>query len=663
MRASALCLLLAACGADPKTAPAGADGAADGADGGAADGASDGADGATDGGADGADGGADGGDTGEPAPDPFLGPPPAIVLFIGDGMGPEHVRGASLLRTGADGGAFLDSAPVQGRLRTASLSGYTDSAAAATTLASGRKTWNTRVGLDGDGAEVETLLDRARLRGMVTGVVTTDALTGATPASFLVHADSRYDDAAIAAALIAELPEVLLGGGALDLLPLVDPTAVQLVRTPDELAAAAPDGRPLLGLFADDTLPFAAEATADAPTLAALVDAAMARLEAHPDGFFLVVEGARIDHASHANQTGFVHHETAALDDAVAVAAARLAALEGRATHLLVTADHECGGMRLSGELDPEGLPRTTWRWFDHTNATVPVFAWSAAAGPLDGAELDHLYVHAALEAAVHGRELRPPTVPRLADGQLDDLGPPVVAQTLPTDFGEGYNQLDQLRVTADARGLWIGVDGVFDDFANGVLLWLDLDLGAGTGVGADLVLNDYDADLDRLLSTWRLSPASAGLGFDAAVGQLSGTDVRQGSLYTAGGLRLFQPPRGEPEDLYWDSGVVVNYDMTKMAAGSPAAGAGETGRTEGGMEVFVSHEALWGEAGPPSEGATIGVFVALGERWGTRMSNQALPPWDDPRAPSVTEVGVPAVVALDLDADGVALGAARIWP
>ncbi|MFZ5478840.1 MAG: alkaline phosphatase, partial [Myxococcota bacterium] len=102
-----------------------------------------------------------GDDTGDSAPT-SPGPAPAVVLFVGDGMGFEHVAGGSLHVTGERGGLTMETAPHQGRVRTASLSGVTDSAAAATALASGHKTWNDVVGLDADGLAVESIVERAR---------------------------------------------------------------------------------------------------------------------------------------------------------------------------------------------------------------------------------------------------------------------------------------------------------------------------------------------------------------------------------------------------------------------------------------------------------------------------------------------------------------------
>lgn len=594
-----------------------------------------------------------GSDTAPPPP-----APPRVVLFIGDGMGLEHVAGGGLYATGARDGLGFARAPVRGRVRTASLSGLTDSAAAATTLAAGVKTWNGRIGLDAAGAPVTTVVDRARARGMATGVVTTDTLLGATPAAFLVHTESRNDAVEIAAQLAAGLPDVLLGGGRAALAPVVDRAAVQVVEDPAALAAAPADGRPLLGLLAPATLPFVVEGDPTAPPLADLATAALDRLLPDPDGFLLIVEGARIDHAAHLNRTDAVHLETAALGAAVDAVRARLDA-DGAPYLLLVTADHECGGLRVPETGAAGVVPPSTWRWGDHTNTEVGVYAWGAPAEVLHDAVVDNTALHAVLQAAIEGT---PPVLPapgRLADGALTDLGDPVVTQAWPTDFGAGWNQLDALRVTTDATGLWVGIDGVFDDDANAVLVLIDLDPGAGTGLGAGLTLADPSADLDALLSDLAVDVAVPGVGFDAALASVAVSDVRRGAPLPTGGLRLFAPPHGTADDLWWMD-AAINHDFSRVARGGPAAAAGPTGVPSGaGLEAVLPWESLFPD-GLPADGAALALVAALVQAPGGRPSNQALPPFPSGAAPA-GPLPVRAVVTLAVDATGALQGAPAV--
>lgn len=619
--------------------------------------------GSGDGGSDGTDSGPT--DSGEPEATPWdEGPPPVVVLFIGDGMGFAHVEGGGILAHGIPGSLTMETAPHQGRLQTASLTGYTDSAAAATTMATGHKTENGRIGQDAHGDELEGLVDLARLRGLSVGVVTTDKLTGATPTAFLVHADSRHDTESIAGSLAAELPEVLFGGGGDALLPSVEGGPALLVRTAVELSAAPVDlTRPLVGVFAPGELPFVAEQPPEDPTprLPLLVEAALDHLLTDPDGALLIVEAARIDHASHMNRGDAVFDEVVELDAAVEQTLARLATLEDQAVTVVVTADHECGGLELTDTVpEPEtGRPPTRWRWLDHTNRDVPVFGWGEATAGLDGARSQNSAVWAVLDGALRSRAPALPPALRVPDGALDDLGPPVVVQTADTDYGAGYNQLDALRVATDERGLWIGIDGTFDERANLVTVWLDLDHGAGTGAGADLVLSDATGALDRLIGLPEVDLRLPGLGFDAAVGQIGATYARADGTSDTAGLRQFQPPEGLPEDLAWKR-AAINYDDGNVADGVPAPDAAPTGTTTDGMEIFVAWTELW-PAGLPAGGAELALLATLSAADGGSWSNQALPP--QAVGGEDNELIVRSVVAVSVDADGALRSAPRVEP
>ena len=607
---------------------------------------------------------ADSGDTGEVLPPWDDGPPPVVVLFIGDGMGANHVRGSGLMFHGAPGTMFMETAPHIGWLQTASMSGYTDSAASATTMATGIKTSNGRIGKDVHGHDIAGLVDIARLRGLSVGVVTTDTLTGATPSSFFAHADNRYDTDVIADGLAADPPDVMLGGGMDVLGERFDPELVTFVDSSEALAAAPVDPDvPLVGLFAGDELPIIVDMEEGDPTprLPELVSAALDHLLTDPDGALLIVEGARIDHASHANRTDAVFYEVREFDQAIQATVERLSVLEDNAVTVVVTADHECGGLDFrSDDLDTEtGLPDVRWLWTDHTNRDVRVFGWGDAAAPLAGDRKHNNWVWATLDGALRSRDPVTPDLPRIADGLLDDLGAPLVTQTIETNFGDGFNQLDALRVTSDESGLWVGVDGVFDERANAVVVWLDLDHGAGTGVGMGLELDDVVGVLDRIISTPTVVSRVPGVGFDAAVAQVGASYARRTATRDTAGVRQFQSPRGEPDDLAWYYGI-VNYDDGNVADGEPAPDANSMGNTQNGMEVFVGYGAFF-EEGLPEEGADIALVVTLISGDALTLSTQALPPQDIRGDDGVLEVS--SVVALSVDRYGNLTDGPRVVP
>jgi hypothetical protein len=283
----------------------------------------------------------------------------------------------------------------------------------------------------------------------------------------------------------------------------------------------------------------------------------------------------------------------------------------------------------------------------------------SLAAPALAGRTVDNTAVWAALHEALTGSPTPAPDPGRLADGHLDDLGAPVSLQLHETNFGLGYNQLDGLRLAADATGLWIGLDGVIDDRANAVVAWIDRDFGAGTGAGAGLLLTDSSAGLDGALGRGAPVVELEGLGFDAALGSVDGTELRLGSTSGAAGARLFAPPDGDPADLWWQDSL-INFDFAHLAQGAPALAAGPTGvASGGGLEALVPWSALYpgGLTGPTA----IAVVVTLTDSAGGTTSNQALPPYASAIAPTGAPGPLRAAAVIEVDASGVATGPARV--
>ncbi|MDP2306705.1 MAG: alkaline phosphatase [Pseudomonadota bacterium] len=588
--------------------------------------------------------------------------PPRVILFVGDGMGFPHVRGGGIYAYGAEGSLVMETLPNQGRLLTASLTGVTDSAAGATALSSGVKTWNYVVGMDRELAPVTTILEEARSRGLAVGVVTTDTLTGATPSSFYAHTDSRGNTTDIAEQLVAEPPDVVFGGGLAALREGFSTADVQFVETRTAFKEATPDGRPFIGLFADWTLPYVDQGYVDQPTLAEMTAVAIDVLDDDPDGFFLIVEGARIDHASHANDDDRVHLETAAFDEAVTVASDWAEGLDVTPT-IVVTADHECGGLEVLGGGPAGTIPESEWRWGNHTNADIPVFAMGDLTAVFDGQRLDNTWVHAVLLAAVTGAAtVTAPLESLLVDGRTTDLGAPVTTQLWETSFGAGYNQLDALRVTSDTDGLWVGVDGVFEYGENAVLLLVDLDYGAGTGWGADeTTLEDTDGQLDALVTAMPYTSGVPGLGFDLVFGTIGAEELATGDLSEVGGVRGLHGEWGSAEDYWWLYGT-SNFDDGNLADGAPARDADATGATTGGWELQLPWFTVY-PAGLPPEGMSVAIVAVLLNADGTIASNQALPPFAEGTLAGGATVFLESAVRIELDGSGVPVGPASVVP
>ncbi len=279
----------------------------------------------------------------------------SVILLIGDGMGPAQL---TLARWYGERALAMDGFPHMGLVTTPSAScPVTDSAAAATALACGVKTINRRLGLDPDEVHHTTVLERCRDAGKATGLVTTTRVTHATPAAFVAAHLDRGREGAIAHQVAAAGLDLCVGGGTSKFSGTARQALVEAGYTiaPCFSEMPAAPQRKVFGLFAPSHLPYEFErAEGEVPPLATLTRDALSRLETAEDGFFLMVEGGRIDHAGHQHDAASVAAETLAFDDAVAVALGF--AREREDVLVLTTADHATGSLGLSEHLDLEGL-------------------------------------------------------------------------------------------------------------------------------------------------------------------------------------------------------------------------------------------------------------------------------------------------------------------
>ncbi len=280
--------------------------------------------------------------------------PKNLILMVPDGFGPAS---ATLARTFSGQPLALDPI-LRGAVTTAATdSRVTDSAASATAYAAGIRTYNGAIGLDTLRRPVGTILEAAEARGMATGLVVTSRVTHATPASFTAHVPNRWQEEDIAEQIAGAGVDVLLGGGrrffvpdaegearidGRDLLAEMQAAGITIVTTASAFEEIAVT--PVIGLFADDHLDYEIDRT-DQPSLAAMTRRALDLLSADDDGFFLMAEGSRIDHAGHSNDPVAHVHDILAFDEAVQVVL-DFARTDGR-TLVVAVADHETGGLSL----------------------------------------------------------------------------------------------------------------------------------------------------------------------------------------------------------------------------------------------------------------------------------------------------------------------------
>lgn len=323
----------------------------------------------------------------------------SIIIMIGDGMGFEHVNLARLVEVGESGTLTMDKFPMNASVTTFSADeAITDSAAAATAIATGEKTNNTMISIDPNGTRLETILEIAQGLGKATGAVSTSSIVHATPAAFMTHVEHRNSYNTIATQIAEEANvDVLLGGGAgyfwTSHRNTMESNGYVIVENRTDLAVV--NSGKVLGLFSPDHLDF--EQYRDyneTPSLAEMTTKSIELLSQDSDGFFLIVEGGRIDHGAHASNEINTALDAIAFDQAVRVALDYVESHDN--TILIVTADHETGGLMITGNNLNNELPSTensetenrdlrierasnvtvTWGTTGHTDSNVPLFMY-----------------------------------------------------------------------------------------------------------------------------------------------------------------------------------------------------------------------------------------------------------------------------------------------
>lgn len=415
---------------------------------------------------------------------PILAKPPStalarnVILLIDDGAGYAHHEAGSLYDTGLRAGEAYDAFPYQLAVTTYSLGdvavgactdpvGYdpalawsdfayvtvdpTDSAAAATAMATGVKSYDAAIGVDCAGHDLDNIVQAVESMGKATGVVTSVPFNHATPAAFVAHNVARDDYIGIADEMVnSSATDVIMGGGHpafsqpgkpaktpkyawidettwgsleagtagddadgdhdADPWTLVQARAdfVSLMSgpTPGRVFGMAQVRRTLQEDRSEDlatAAPYAVPLIESVPTLAEMTTGALNVLDEDPEGFFVMIEGGATDWASHDNWSGSMVEEEIAFDRAVDAALAWVDAESNWGeTLVIVTSDHETGyvtgpgsGATADGPVwnpvvdnGKAALPGLDFNLETHTNGLVPLFA-KGDAGRLLGRMID----------------------------------------------------------------------------------------------------------------------------------------------------------------------------------------------------------------------------------------------------------------------------------
>jgi alkaline phosphatase len=276
-----------------------------------------------------------------------------------------------------------------GLQKTFSSNSYiTDSGAAGTALATGNKTKNGTIGMDSQGKRVKSILEIAEEQGLATGLVSTSSITDATPASFIAHELSRMNYEAIALDFLKTDIDVFIGGGynnfakRTDKLNLLDSLKFRGYEVDTSMAMVMKsDSRKLAGLTAPFNNPFRLKGRGD--MLPESTSKAIEILSKNKKGFFLMVEGSEIDKIAHLNVADTLIDETLDFDKAVGVAL-DFAKNDGH-TLVVITADHETGGVTIVDGDRATHMVKLSFSTKDHTAVMVPVYAYGPGADKFAG--------------------------------------------------------------------------------------------------------------------------------------------------------------------------------------------------------------------------------------------------------------------------------------
>lgn len=289
--------------------------------------------------------------------------PKYIFYFIGDGMGPSHVLGTELYLGELQGTIgrpqrlcftkFPESAFVTTYSAT---NGVTDSAASGTALSTGSKSYNSAIGVNSDTINVYSVAADLAGKGMAIGVATTVPINHATPAAFYAHNMSRHNYDSIAPWMLKAGYDFYAGGdikGSKETRNQIYRNAqaqgYEIARGYNDFCTKANSADKIM-LFqekVDTELPYAINRSSNDLTLAQITSAGIEFLkEKSNDGFFMMIEGGKIDYAAHNDDGATVFHEVLDFNSAVAVAY-EFYKKHKNETLIIVTADHETGGLVL----------------------------------------------------------------------------------------------------------------------------------------------------------------------------------------------------------------------------------------------------------------------------------------------------------------------------
>ncbi|MCG2590087.1 alkaline phosphatase [Rhodohalobacter sulfatireducens] len=316
--------------------------------------------------------------------------PKNIIFLLGDGMGYPQITAAKY----AHGNLNMTSMPYSGTVYTHSHdSKVTDSASSATAFACGFKTINGMLGVLPDGTTpVQSIAHYANELGKSTALMATSRITHATPAAYAIHHNDRGEEYIIAEKFVDSGIDMLLGAGSNYFLPEsaggTRPDDRNLISEMEEMGYLYLDSEEQLSQIAgqDRVIAFLeggdlGQAAERGDQAGQLVDAAINQLSQNEEGFFMMIEGSQIDWQGHANEAELMIEELIDFDGIVGNVL-DFAEQDGN-TLVIVTADHETGGLTLPSAGDGEFS--YNYSTGGHTAEHVPIFSFGPSAEQFKG--------------------------------------------------------------------------------------------------------------------------------------------------------------------------------------------------------------------------------------------------------------------------------------
>jgi len=308
-----------------------------------------------------------------------------IILLIGDGMGLSQVSSAFYYKESRPNFQRFENI---GLINTSSTVKITDSAAAATSLSTGAKTYNGAIGVDSDTISKKIIVEIVSETGWNTGLIATSSITHATPASFFAHVKSRNMQEEIAAQLSASAIDFFAGGGlkffenrkdGIDYKGQLKESGFTVVT--DSLLNEVSSTNKYGFLLAQDGMPRKLNGRGD--FLPKATTLALDYFSQENESFFLMVEGSQIDWGGHENNEEYLVSELIDFDDAIGLAL-DFAEKDGN-TLVIVTADHETGGYTLASDDGGYNEIKGAFSTGGHSTTLIPVFAYGPGSEAFRG--------------------------------------------------------------------------------------------------------------------------------------------------------------------------------------------------------------------------------------------------------------------------------------